>query len=130
MTSMGRDGDRSGSVLYHDRWIECTDTDVRVRGYYFPWGTKRFAYASIRALRRVDMGVLRGRARIWGTSNPRYWASFDPGRPGKKVGLIVDLGRRVRPFITPDDPGAVESIIRQHAALPPGDPSDRPGPPV
>ena len=43
---------------YKDRWIECTDTDVRVRGYYFPWGTKRFAYASIRALRRVGFAKI------------------------------------------------------------------------
>jgi hypothetical protein len=118
----------SNDPAYHDRWIECTDTELRVRGYYFPWGTKRITYASIRALRRVDIGVFSGRARIWGTANPRYWASFDPQRPRKKVGLVVDLGTRVRPFITPDDPDAVEAIIRRHADISPGDTDGR-GPP-
>ncbi len=29
---------------YRDRWIECTPEDIRIRGYYFPWGTKRIPY--------------------------------------------------------------------------------------
>jgi len=89
---------------YRDRWIACTPEAIEVRGYYFPWGTKRIPYGSIRSLRRVEIGAPRGRARIWGTSNPGYWASLDPHRRRKTVGLILDLGRRVRPFITPDDP--------------------------
>ncbi len=104
---------------YRDRWIECTDEAIRIRGYYFPWGTKTIPYTSIRSVRRVDTGTLTGKARIWGTANPRYWASLDPGRPRKKVGLILDLGRRVRPFLTPDDPGAVEGAIREHTDLGP-----------
>lgn len=101
--------------LYRDRWIECTEQELRIRGYYFPWGTRRIAYRSIRGLRRVDMEALTGRWRIWGTGDPHYWASLDPRRPGKKTALILDLGRFVRPFITPDDPDAVEAAIRERA---------------
>ena len=106
---------------YRDRWIRCTPTEVQVRAYYFPWGTKRIPYGTIKGVRRVTMGPLTGRARIWGSSNPRYWASLDPRRPGKQVGLILDLGRRVQPFITPDDPDAAEQAIRARAGLGPGD---------
>ena len=67
------------------------------------------------------MTTLRGQLRIWGTSNLRYWASLDPKRPTKKVALILDLGKHVQPFITPDDPDAVEKAIREHAGLGPGD---------
>jgi len=42
------------------------------------------------------------------------WASLDPGRPRKKFGLVLDLGRFVHPFITPDDVDAVEAAIREH----------------
>jgi hypothetical protein len=104
---------------YRDRWIECTPDAIEIRGYYFPWGTKRIPYSSIRSIRRVDMGVFTGKGRIWGTANPRYWASLDPLRPTKKVGLILDLGRFVRPFITPDDPDTVEAVVRDHANLGP-----------
>lgn len=100
---------------YRDHWIECDSEGIKIRGYYFPWGTKRISYRSIRSVERVDIGAFSGRGRIWGTANPRYWASLDPGRPKKKVGLILDLGRFVRPFITPDDPDAVIAAISQHS---------------
>jgi len=116
--------------LYHDRWIECSSDSVVIRGYYFPWGTKRIPYDSIRSLRRVELGALSGRGRIWGTANPRYWASLDPQRPKKKVGLILDVGHYVRPFITPDDPDAVEALIRERASLGPEPESSGRGPVV
>jgi hypothetical protein len=102
------------SEEYHDRWITCTAEAIEIRGYYFPWGTKRVPYARIRRVTRVTMGALTGRARIWGTFDVRYWASLDPGRPGKRVGLILDAGASIRPFITPDDPQAVMDAIHAH----------------
>jgi hypothetical protein len=102
---------------YRDKWIECSPGSIKINGYYFPWGTKRIPYGSIRAVRRVEMSAFRGKMRIWGTSNPRYWASLDPQRRKKSVGLILDVGRFVQPFVTPDDPDAVEAIIREHAPL-------------
>jgi hypothetical protein len=102
---------------YRDGWIECTSDEIRVRGYYFPWGTKRIPYGSIRSMRRVSLSAMRGQLRIWGTANPRYWASLDPSRPSKSVGFVMDLGKAVRPFLTPDDPGGFEAAIRAHTSL-------------
>jgi hypothetical protein len=107
------------STGYADRWITCTPDAIWIRGYYFPWGTKRIPYGSIRSVRRVNMGALTGRGRIWGTSNPRYWASLDPRWPRKKTALVLDVGGRVQPFVTPDDPAAVEAAIREHANVEP-----------
>ena len=104
---------------YEDRWITCTPDAIEVRGYYIPWGTRRIAYDEIRAMRRVNMGALTGKARIWGTANLRYWASLDPGRPRKKSALILDVGGRVRPFLTPDDPDAFEAVVRARTTLAP-----------
>lgn len=102
---------------YRDRWIECTEDAIRVRFYYFPFGTKTIPYSRIRAVRRVTAGLLRGRGRIWGTGNPGYWASLDPGRPRKEIALILDLGRRIKPFLTPDDPDALVAEILAHAPI-------------
>jgi hypothetical protein len=110
---------------YHDRWIECAPDEIHIRGYYFPWGTKRVRYSAIRSVRRVEMGAFTGKGRLWGSANPRYWAGLDPGRPRKQVGLILDLGRTVQPFITPDDPDAVEAIIQEHAGVEPGETDGR-----
>lgn len=106
-------------TTYRDRWIECTADEVRVRAYYFPWGTKRIPYGRIRGMQRVAMSIFRGQARIWGTSNLQYWASLDPKRPTKRVAFVFDLGRSVHPFLTPDDPDAFEAAVREHADLPP-----------
>lgn len=105
---------------YRDRWIECDADGLRIRAYYFPWGTKRIAYGSIRSVERVELGPAKGRGRIWGTANPRYWASLDPGRPGKQTGFVLDLGKSVKPLLTPDDPDAFAAVIREHAPLSPG----------
>jgi len=106
---------------YRDRWISATPEGLRIRGYYFPWGTKRIAYPQVRGWRRVELGTLTGRGRIWGTANPRYWAGLDPRRPTKSTALILDLGRPVRPFLTPDDPDAFEAVLSECTGLPPQD---------
>ncbi|GAB2965104.1 hypothetical protein [Amycolatopsis acidiphila] len=39
--------------------------------------------------------------------------------------MTLDLGRRLRPFVTPDDPAAVESIIRERTGLGPAENGER-----
>ncbi len=104
---------------YADPRVRCTAAGIEVRGYYFPWGTKHIPYAAVRSLVRVDLTAARGRARIWGTANPGYWANLDPGRPRKATGFVLDLGHRVKPFLTPDDPDAFEAAVRERAGLDP-----------
>lgn len=107
------------SDTYKDRWIECTPTGIHIRGYYFPWGSKHIPYAGIKSVQRVTMGAFTGKGRIWGTANPRYWASLDPQRPRKDDALVLDLGKAVKPVITPDDVTAAEAVIREHTGLGP-----------
>lgn len=105
--------------LYKDARIECTDTEVRIRWYY-PWGTKRVPFASIRSVKRFELTGMSGRLRIWGTGTFNYWANLDPGRPKKSAGFYLETGRHIRPLVTPDDPDAFERAVTQH--LPPGAP--------
>jgi hypothetical protein len=102
--------------LYHDKWITCTDDAVVIKWYYL-WLPKRIPYSAIRSAKKVRLTALRGKGRIFGTANPRYWASLDPGRPAKSAALILDVGGPVKPFITPDDVPAVAQIIAQRAGL-------------
>ena len=103
---------------YTDPRIEVSAEGLRIRRYYFPSGDKRVPFAAIRAVRRVEVGTLRGRWRIWGTANPHYWTNFDPGRPRKKKGFLLDLGERVQPFLTPDDPATFEASLVAHTDAP------------
>lgn len=102
--------------LYRDKWIHLTE-DALLIDWYYLWGRKRIPYTEIRAARQVSLRPFRGRARIWGTANPRYWAGFDPGRPRKQAALILDLGAAVSPLITPDDVPAVARILKERAGL-------------
>jgi hypothetical protein len=106
-------------ATYRDRWIACTEVEIRIRFYYFPVGTKRIKYEVIKGVTRVHTSAAHGRGRIWGTGNPHYWASLDPQRPRKRVAFVLDVGRFVRPFLTPDDPDAFEAAVRSHTDLPP-----------
>jgi hypothetical protein len=103
------------SDLYKDRWIDCTADAVLIRGYYFPWGTKRIPYSAIREIRRVPMSAFTGKGRIWGSTTLRYWASLDPNRGAKDTALILDTGRRILPFITPDDADAAAAVISKRS---------------
>jgi hypothetical protein len=103
---------------YADPRIETTADGLTIKHYYLPFGDKHVRWDAIRSVGRVEVGALRGRLRIWGTANPRYWANLDPGRPRKKRGFILDLGRRVHPFVTPEDPIAFEAAFRAHSSAP------------
>ena len=78
---------------YNDGNIECTANDLKIHGYYFPWGTKVVPYRSIKAVQRVDLGPLRGKLRIWGTGNMKYWANLDTKRPKKNDGIDSRCGQ-------------------------------------
>ena len=96
----------AGGHLYDDGRIRCTADQIQIRGYYFPWGTKRIPYTAVRSIERFTMGrgLLNGKGRIWGSGDFKHWANLDPGRPRKSVGLFLELGKAIVPFVTPDDP--------------------------
>ena len=59
---------------------------------------------------------MRGRWRIWGSGDLslRHWFNLDWRRPCKQIGLLLDLGRRMQPVITPDEPEQVVAVLREH----------------
>ncbi len=111
-------GDKSGSGdNYSDRYISVDADGITVRWYYFPFGSKRIPFSAIREVRRVNMGALTGRARIWGTASPNHWAHLDPARPRKEIAFILDSGAPIKPFLTPADPRAFEAALSAHGQL-------------
>ncbi len=101
--------------LYDDGRIACDSTSIRI-GWYYPWGgSKSILYSRIKAVvPRPLTGVVNGRWRIWGSGDFVHWWNLDTRRPNKTMALELDLGRRVRPTITPDDAEAVERILQDH----------------
>ncbi len=90
---------------------------------------KSVPYTQIKGLQRIEIkGLLSGKWRVWGTGNPRYWANLDTKRPKKKVGFVVDVGRKVSPIVTPDKADAFESVVRDRANLGAGNARQMTGP--
>ncbi|MGB8179703.1 MAG: hypothetical protein WCF63_06025 [Acidimicrobiales bacterium] len=113
---------------YDDGIISCNAEGIDIRHYYFPAGSKQVPYGQIKSLQRVDMSPLKGKGRIWGTGNFRLWANLDTKRPRKAVAFIVDNGKSVKPFVTPDDPDAFEAVVRERAGLGPSTGESSPSP--
>lgn len=104
-------------LTYDDGRIACGEDGLVIRRYY-PWGSKRIPYVSLKG---VDVLPLTGankvrRWRIWGSGDFVHWWNLDPTRTHKTIALVLDVGNRVRPTITPDDPEAVERILRERLA--------------
>jgi hypothetical protein len=95
---------------YDDGKVACTGSELVIRHYYFPLGAKRIPCAAIREVRRVPLRLL-GEWRIYGSGDFVHWFNFDPRRPSKDVALVVDLGGRVKPVVTPDDPGQLVAAL-------------------
>jgi hypothetical protein len=102
-------------VRYDDGGVVCSDQGLLIRRYY-PWGPKRIPYSDIKGVTELPLrGTSRVRRwRIWGSGDFIHWWNFDSHRTHKELALVLDVGRRVRPTITPDDPAAVAAILRAH----------------
>lgn len=95
---------------YDDGRVACTERELLVRWYYFPAGTKRISYAKIRSV----LPCPASKGRLWGSNDFVHWYNLDGKRFRKDAGLIVHIGRIVKPVITPDDPDAVMSVLERH----------------
>lgn len=84
-----------------------------IRRFYLPWaGAKRIRQADIRGVERISLTALGDRWRLWGSSMPSYWANLDMRRSHKNAGFVIDLGCRVQPVVTRDDPDTFEKVLR------------------
>lgn len=115
------------SQSYHDAALTIDGQTLTIRRYYFPWlGAKHVRLGSVRGVQRAPMSWFGGKGRVWGSITTKYWANLDARRPGKDVCFVFDLGRHVRPFVTPDDPDAFEAAVVAASPDTPFEVIDRP----
>jgi hypothetical protein len=78
--------------IYRDKFIVRDGDGVTIMRYYFPLASpKRIAYSDIRRVIVEDM---------------------DWGRMKKDKVIVLDVGTRVKPCVTPDDPDRVAELIK------------------
>lgn len=101
------------TALYEDPNLTLDEDGITIRRYYFPLAnSKRIAYSDIQGIKSEKMTWSSGKARIWGAGDPRYWFPLDARRGRKSTLLVINVGRKVRACITPEDPDAVIKILR------------------
>lgn len=101
-------------MLYDDGRIACDDDFVIIRRYY-AWGSaKSIPYEAMHSVTRRALTEMGGKWRIWGSNDLVHWWNFDPGRPKKESALVIDVGKRFLPTVTPDHPDDVERILAEH----------------
>ena len=96
---------------YDDGLIACASDELVIRRYSLLLGPRRIPYAEIRRVTKVRLRGLQ-KWRIWG-GDVRHWFNFDARRPDKQVALVLDVGKHVKPTITPDDPHHVVDVLRR-----------------
>ena len=107
-----------GDVLYDDGGLLLDKDGLTIRRYYFPWARpKRIPYPAIRRVVARPMGWLTGKGRGWGTANLGYWLPLDLRRWRKSILLVFDVGARVKPCASPDDPQRVIELLRERVAV-------------
>jgi hypothetical protein len=99
------------SAGYQDPLISIQDGELVIRRYYFPTGAKRIRLAEITRVEEYAMGKATGRWRTWGSGDLVHWFNLDPRRRHKQQAFIIDLGRRAKPVVTPDDPDAFRAAL-------------------
>ncbi len=98
---------------YRDHTLVLAREHLTIKGYFFPWfGHKHVPLDTIRSVTRVPLSGWGGRWRLWGSTTLTYWANIDVRRFQKETGFILDVGPSLKPFITPDDPGEFERVLR------------------
>ena len=97
---------------YSDRLITIRDATLAIRRYYFPFATtKTIPLRAIKSARELELGPMTGRWRFWGSSGARQWFNLDPSRRHKTNGIVFDVGKKVEPVVTPDDPAAFRKAL-------------------
>ena len=98
---------------YDDGRVACTDQEIVIRHYYLA-GAKRIKYSDIRKVVRVSPLGFMAKWRIHGSGDLVHWFNYDPRRPRKDVAFVLYLDGKIRPVITPDDPGLLGAELEAH----------------
>lgn len=104
----------SAQVRYDDGGIACDEQGIAIQRY-FPWGALRVSYDEIKSMSVLPIKGWRGfQPLLWGPSDLVHWWNLDPHRQNRRTAVVIDIGGRFKPTVTPVDPGSFEEIVRTH----------------
>lgn len=102
------------TILYEDPHVICDEDALTINLYYFPLGSKRIPYSTIRSLKEETLGLFTGSGRLWGMGITPEWFHFDLQRPLKPKAIVIEEeGNWIKSVITPNDHDRVLQILRE-----------------
>jgi hypothetical protein len=103
-------------ATYDDDAVTLDETGITVKNYSLPGRPRTIRYNDIVQAEIIDLGFGTGRHQLVGIGplRPRLFFHWDRKRATKSRGISLDLGRRLRLAITPDEPDRVLAHIRSH----------------
>ena len=101
---------------YDDDTVTLDERGITVKNYYLPGRPRTIRYDDIIHAEMIQLGFGTGRHQLVGIGplRPRLFFHWGRKRSTKSYGLSLDLGRRLRLAITPDEPERVLAHIRSH----------------
>ena len=102
-TTRTANGDRSMNS-YEDTGIVLDEVGITINNYIYPGHRRTIPYTSIHDHEVIELGALTGRHRLvgFGCRRPRHFFHWDRKRGSKKQSVALDVGRFVRPVISPE----------------------------
>ncbi|MFN8671638.1 MAG: hypothetical protein U0457_06075 [Candidatus Sericytochromatia bacterium] len=100
--------------LYEDTQVICYEDKLEIKRYYFPIGTSKIIpYNDIKGYEEIKMNFFNGGGRVWGMNTSPYWFNCDGNRFYKNKRINIDLGAKINPTITPDNPEKFMEIFKE-----------------
>lgn len=98
--------------IYEEPTLRIDSGSITIKRYYFPlFSSKTIQFAAIESI-AVRPTTFWTQWRIWGSSNLTNWLPLDTARPKKHQLIELNIGKRIRPTITPDNPDRVASLLQ------------------
>lgn len=101
------------SILYEDKYLICDDDAITIKEYFFPFGSKRISYSSIKKMEEFPLTLMGGKFRIWGMGLEPKWFHLDWERPNKKNAILLDTGEFIKSALTPKAHDTVLAILQE-----------------
>lgn len=100
---------------YEDRTLLIDDDGITITSYFWPGHRRHIPFSSIVAFEEIAIGTFSGRHRLIGFELRRLRDFFpwDTRRSATSRALALDLGRRVRPVISPEDHELVSTLLSE-----------------
>lgn len=102
-----------GAILYEDSYIRITESMLRIKWYYFPFGSKDIEWKQIK---RVEVLPISGEGisgiKHWGMALSPVWWHCDWQRFSRAQFVKLDLGSWVKVGITCDDVQTASALIK------------------